>query len=389
MKNRILCILIALVFVLALLPSVALADDADNLEDVAVAEDSAEAEGLDNFVEKNKFTNQTFADVSTDDWFYTNVAYVYVYGLMVGTSDTTFTPKGNVKLSEAVTVAARLNMIYTTGAEITADPDADSTGKWYDHYVDYAKENGIIESDYEDYEKAATRAEFAEILAAALPDEALEEINVVVDNAIPDVSAYEDYADAVYKLYRAGIIVGNDDNGTFNPDRNITRAEIAAIISRMISREQRKSVTLNSTIERFYDENGSLILERVTDYNKYALPVSSHEQCADGTTIDTEITYDEQILAPVKMVEKSGSHTTTVDYFYNADGYAIKLVLTSDKDDAETNVLYTVSYDDAGTVTLITASGTARGEEISAEYDCPLGTDPLEVLRSAIEEIIG
>ncbi len=54
---------------------------------------------------------------------------------------------------------------------------------------------------------------FASVLAAALPSEALTAINTIADGAIPDVSYSAYYADAVYLLYRAGVLTGSDTAG--------------------------------------------------------------------------------------------------------------------------------------------------------------------------------
>jgi hypothetical protein len=47
--------------------------------------------------------------------------------------------------------------------------------------------------------------------------------------AITDPYGYE-----VYTFYRAGILQGNDANGTFAPGSSIKRSEVAAIIARMM-----------------------------------------------------------------------------------------------------------------------------------------------------------
>ncbi len=52
-----------------------------------------------------------------------------------------------------------------------------------------------------------------------------------------DVSAEASYAAAVEKLAGEGIITG-DENGKFNPDNTITRAEVAAMICRMMGGEE-------------------------------------------------------------------------------------------------------------------------------------------------------
>jgi len=110
---------------------------------------------------------------------------------------------------------------------------------WYMSYVDYAVENGIISGDY-DWNAPATRAGYMEIFANALPDSALPEINIIADNAIADVPMVNENAEAIYKLYRAGIVLGIDDVHNCSPDSNIKRSEVAAILIRMMDATARR-----------------------------------------------------------------------------------------------------------------------------------------------------
>lgn len=197
------------------------------------------AGGLNSFSVRRSFSEETFTDVERRDWFYDNVRTACELGLMIGNGPSTFNPNGNLTLAEAVTIAARLHSIYQTGSE-SFQPGT----PWYQPYVDYSKANGILPFEDLSYEKAASRAEFAEILAAALPKEALRQINPVADGAIPDVSTEDRYAAAVYGLYRAGVLIGNDEKGTFAPDSSISRCEAAAIVSRMAVPSLRKSIML-------------------------------------------------------------------------------------------------------------------------------------------------
>ncbi|MBQ3404375.1 MAG: S-layer homology domain-containing protein, partial [Oscillospiraceae bacterium] len=184
-----------------------------------------------------------FTDVAADQWFTKSVAAAFEYSLMKGNSETTFNPYGDVTIAEAVTMAARIHSIYTTGSENFVQ----GADKWYQVYLDYAYENGIISKAYYncDVTHKATRAQFAEIFANSLPDEALYPMNNVADNAVPDVSSSDSYAAVVYKLYRAGILTGGDANGTFSPNTYITRAECAAIVSRMAESNNRVAFTLD------------------------------------------------------------------------------------------------------------------------------------------------
>ncbi len=193
------------------------------------------------FERVNIYFQDQFTDVPANQWYTDNVAEAFELGLMKGNSDTSFNPYGSVTVAQAVTMAARIHSIYTKGYE-----DFQQTGKWYQVYMDYAYENGIISLAYYncDVSQKASRAQFAEIFAKSMPAEGLAAINHVADGAIPDVGMGSRYAEYVYTLYRAGILTGNDANGTFNPSTYITRAEAAAIVSRMAESDNRASITL-------------------------------------------------------------------------------------------------------------------------------------------------
>lgn len=199
--------------------------------------------GLNNFEKSLQYQANVFSDVPLSRWYYENVASVYEYGLMNGKGNNTFDPSGKLTIAETITVAVRMNYIYNFSEQFYTDDSTNST-TWYDIYVDYAKEFGIINGTYSNYIAPATRAEFAQILASSIDSIDLEEINIVEDGAIPDVDMNADWAYAVYLLYRAGVLSGSDANGTFNPNSTITRAEAAAIITRIVDPCLRKSIEL-------------------------------------------------------------------------------------------------------------------------------------------------
>ena len=77
-----------------------------------------------------------------------------------------------------------------------------------------------------------------------MPSSEFPVINEVSDGKIPDVAMNADGAAQIYDFYRAGILVGSDTFGTFNPDSNIVRSEVAAILTRMFDNTARKTITL-------------------------------------------------------------------------------------------------------------------------------------------------
>ena len=114
---------------------------------------------------------------------------------------------------------------------------------WFQVYVDYAVANGIISpGGFNNYGKLATRAEMAYIFSRCVPQWEFAAINEV--NFLPDVSKGSQYSDNIFMLYRAGVLSGSDAKGTFSPNSNITRAEAAAIISRVVLPVERKILNL-------------------------------------------------------------------------------------------------------------------------------------------------
>ena len=183
-----------------------------------------------------------FTDVPAGKWYAKNVASAVEFGLMKGQTSNAFSPEGNVTVAETVTMAARIHSIYTTGS---ANFKQASGSRWYEVYFNYAYNNKIITAEYywRIVNEPATRAQFAEIFAKALPSAALPAKNTVANNAIPDVPSSLSYAGAVYTLYRAGILTGSDGN-YFYPNSTINRAQAAAIASRMADSDLRMSVTM-------------------------------------------------------------------------------------------------------------------------------------------------
>lgn len=293
--------------------------------------------GYENFTAAKSYVQGQFTDVPVGAWYAGNVATAYEYGLINGTTATTFAPDDDLTLAEAVKLAACLRSIYETGAA-----DFSSSKPWYRTYADYALREGIIAADYANYDANATRAQFAVLFAAALPDDALPAINDVEDGAIPDVSSASMYAASVYKLYRAGVLTGSDSSGRFQPSSNITRGEVAAIVTRMADKSLRKSITLLKKEDtslssedlfakcspsvfyiEIYDKAGNATAagsgvfltasgEAVTNYHVIEGAASAKIQTADGKVYDVSgvYAYDEELdLARIKV---NGSGFTPV-----------------------------------------------------------------------------
>ena len=222
-----------------------------------------------------------FSDVSDSQWFSQYVQITYDSGLMQGISSTRFDPDGNLTAAQAITIAARLHSRYSGGGDLIV-----SGTPWYQPYVEYAERSGIlVPGKAYDYDSPIFRADFVQLISNALPDGALPAINSLQPGDIPDVStgvpmmdamaalmeagtlSSEDIsyaammftvmgsgsgdtvsptADAIYRLYQAGVLSGNDSYGTFAPKTNLKRSEAAAIISRVLEPSLRKRLNLQT-----------------------------------------------------------------------------------------------------------------------------------------------
>lgn len=193
--------------------------------------------GLSNYKAQNIYKNGIFNDIEDNAWYEKAVIDCYELGFMGGKGEGKFDPKGNVTLAEAVTMAARINKIYYGNSPIMEDTGSN----WYDGAVTYLKEQSIIYGDeFKDYAKDATRAELAYIFSNTLPYMEYAEINNITE--LPDVNYETKYDSSIFKLYNSGIVTGSDKELTFKPESNISRAEVATIITRLVNIENRKKI---------------------------------------------------------------------------------------------------------------------------------------------------
>lgn len=185
----------------------------------------------------SKFSASTdyygFLDADESAWYGSQqqgvIKSVVQLGIMNGYTDGTFHPIGNITLSEAIKMAA---VVHATCNNQTISFSAADGGKWYDAYLNYCVKNRIVSSDeYSSLDAYATRAQIAHIFAKATSDFAV--VNDIDYDYIPDVSERSEYADEILALYRAGILTGDERTRAFRPSDTITRAEAAAIISRV------------------------------------------------------------------------------------------------------------------------------------------------------------
>ena len=195
--------------------------------------------GLDNFVKVKSYETGIFNDVEGTEWYAESIKNTYELGILGGKGEGLFDPTGKITVCEAIVMVSRTKDIFTGGNGIIENIGEN----WYDGFVKYATDNGIIAIDqFDDYNRNATRAELAYLFAVALGDECYNSINDVTK--ISDVDDTTKYNQEIFKLYNAGVVTGSDEYGTFSPVADITRAEASALIDRLINMDKRKTVEL-------------------------------------------------------------------------------------------------------------------------------------------------
>lgn len=197
--------------------------------------------GFDCFTKRYEYKEDTFCDISKE-WIKKSLKPSYELGLISGRTSDRFDPNGYVTIAEALSIASRVHEIYYGGDGIMNKMGS----KWYDGAIIYAIDNNIIKAgQFSNYEKKATRAEVADLFSHALPQTALKAINHITE--LPDIKASDSYHASILYLYNAGVLSGSDDFGTFYPNKQITRAEIAVLLTRMVIPSERKKLSLKKS----------------------------------------------------------------------------------------------------------------------------------------------
>ena len=220
---------------------------------------SVQAAGsMEHFTPVRAYDNR-FTDVAATAWYYDNVVCLYEMGLTNGQSDTTFGPGASVSIEEVLAFSARLHSLYTLG-DAEQGPAAHQTdgAPWYQPYWDYLKAAGVVDDTFTVTPgSAATRAQVAGVIANTLPaseftarNDTAVTLGYALRAYITDVTDYTPYREEILQLYRWGIVTGSDSQGSYYPDRPITRGELTALLTRLADPDLR--VTLPWDVSEYY-----------------------------------------------------------------------------------------------------------------------------------------
>lgn len=232
-----------------------------------------------------------FTDVSINAWYKSYLDRMTSQNIINGYEDNTFRPSSDITIGELLKIIA-----ITTGNSV----EHSVSQHWADGYLKIAYNNGYIKTTSLDLDAKATRNFVAEII-----------YNVVNVGSIKILSPFVDVdSDIINTLYTLGILTGSQINNQtyFLPNDNITRAEISAIICRVLDvLENKKTIT-----KKTYKAPAVSIpktLETTTDFENLLLYMTVKNV--------TQYTYKMSDTGYDTAVEKYGANTLLSKAFSN------------------------------------------------------------------------
>ena len=175
-----------------------------------------------------------FTDVSTSDWFYSDVMFVYENGLFSGTDSRSFSPNASMTRVMLVTVLYRLEGEPAgTGSSSFSDV---RSGSYYEKAVAWAAANGIVTgtgSTSFSPDAKVTREQLAAILYRYAQYKKLDTDAGAKLDSFSDAGNVSGYAsEALSWAVSEGLI--NGASGRLMPKGDATRAQVAAILHRFV-----------------------------------------------------------------------------------------------------------------------------------------------------------
>lgn len=203
---------------------------------------------------------QKFSDMK-DNWSVEYVAELFNKGAIAGYPDGTFKPNNSISRAEFTKI-----MVTSFGE----DPGSYSAGHWATNYLNKAIEKGYIKKgEFDDLNKAITRAEMARMISRALK-ETPQNIDLLKNQLTDFGQISSEYKDHIAKVYAAGIITGYPD-GSFGPEKTATRAEASTMLVRLLNPDKRKVPEIKKGDDTFIEpELEVFYFEGKWDYEHFA-----------------------------------------------------------------------------------------------------------------------
>ena len=175
-----------------------------------------------------------YNDVTQNDWHYEDVKYATFNEYIPATSETTFSP--NIP-ADRVTIASALYNVRGNPIGYSSNFDDIKSDSLDDEAVGWAQSCGIVNGVGDNKfnpDGNVTRQDFAVMLLRYMKYRKFSLPENLTDKTFADDAEIAEYAkEAVYTLNTLGIMNGKGNN-VIDPKGNVTRAEAAAMLHRMM-----------------------------------------------------------------------------------------------------------------------------------------------------------
>ena len=178
-----------------------------------------------------------FLDVSSSDWYYSEVTYAANNGLVDGTINGKFLPENPMTRAQFITVLGRLDKIDEKAYKGKSDFIDVSKNLYYAPYVAWGKKNGIIKGignkKFAPYD-IITREEMAAFMGRYLRyrDIKLKDSSKM-SAQFKDAKGVASFAKADIELLRKAGMLQGDGKGYVRPKKTLSRAEGTAALVRL------------------------------------------------------------------------------------------------------------------------------------------------------------
>jgi len=317
---------------------------------------------------------RVFTDVGDGEWYDTYVLKAYEAGLITGFEDATFKPNDQISKVQVIICLARLagyandpgvdTYIQRHKARIAANGIPEAAYGWAYGYLAFALEKGIVtEEELATFIKSdgssnnAKRYEVAVYFARALglETEAKSYTNLMlgfVDNEL--ISQWS--RGYIKVLLDRGIMKG-DNNNRFNPNNEITRAEVATMLSsslEYVGTAQLGTTSIEGTIQEKGTGTGGTYIKinttsgavdiyytdpnvtvKLNGLSSTLASVAAGQQGTFGIKNDKIVSID--------VTSKAAANEGIVKSVYDGGGYSGSYIVIEDDDGDRTTYWVTAS----------------------------------------------
>lgn len=211
-----------------------------------------------------------FSDVPDRYWAAKNIMELSEQGVVSGYTDGTFRPDRTVSQVEAVCMVVRALGLQASSSD-TLPQVPFSVPKWAEEDVKLALQRGVLKStDQFSANTGASRAWVARLLVRMI-DKETEAQEQLLMPIFTDTFKIPDWAVYYVRVAQDHDLIAGYPDKSFKPDKEVTRAEMVAFLSRAMEQlpgqpvvttpQQGTSTVVTGTVLKVYPESGALVVE--------------------------------------------------------------------------------------------------------------------------------